>query len=330
MMISVAVVGFGYWGPNLARNLAQLPGVSLAEIVDADPKRLDRARQQFPHARFSANYLFALNNPQIDAVAIATPAGTHYEMARTALQHGKHVLVEKPLALTVEEGEELVALAEKAGLTLMVDHTYEYHPAVAWMERVAADGELGSILYATSTRLNLGIVRQDVNALWNLAPHDVAMILRLFAEEPSSVEATGGCYLQKGIEDVVSLCMRFPSGRIAQVTVSWLSPHRSRELTLVGDKKMVVFEDTLSEERVKIYDKGVSRQAPYESYGEYFTARHGDIVCPMIPNAEPLRLAAEDFVKAIAEKRAPRSDGIAALRVLRVLASAEAALARRR
>lgn len=329
-MLSVAVVGFGYWGPNLARNLAQLPGVQLAEISDPDAKRLDRARQQYPSARLSENVLYVLNNPQIDAVVLATPAGTHYEMTRTALQHGKHVLVEKPLALTVAEGEELVALAKTSGLTLMVDHTYEYHPAVAWMEKMAADGDLGKILYATSTRLNLGIIRQDVNALWNLAPHDVSMILRLFGEEPTVVEATGGCYLQKGIEDVVSLCMQFPSGRIAQVTVSWLSPHRSRQLTLVGDRKMVVFDDTLSEERVKVYDKGISRQAPYESYGEYFTTRNGNIVCPMIPNAEPLRLVAEDFVKSISEKRAPRSDGAAALRVLRVLAAAESALARRR
>lgn len=329
-MLKVAVIGYGYWGPNLARNFRQEGNTDLVEIVDPTNERLAQAGTQFPQARLSKNPLVVLNNSAIDAVAIATPAGSHFDLVKAALQHGKHVFVEKPLALTLEEGEELVALANQSGRVLMVDHTYEYHPAIRLIEEMIAQDKMGRIWHANSVRLNLGIVRKDVNVLWNLAPHDISIILRLFGEEPNHVDASGGVFLQEGIEDVVSINMEFPSGRIAQIYVSWLSPRKTRELTVVGEKKMVVFDETLPEAQVKVYDKGVNRQAEYESYGEYLTLRHGDIYCPRIPSQEPLRLAVEDFIDAVQSKRSPRSDGEAAVRVLKVLSAAQRSLDRRR
>jgi len=329
-MLNVAIIGYGYWGPNLARNLGHADNAELVEITDASDERLAQAEVQFPQARLSKNPLVVFNNPNIDAVVIATPAGTHFDLVKAALLHDKNVCVEKPLALAVEEGEELVTLARERKKVLMVDHTYEYHPAIRLIEQMVAGGELGRILYATSARLNLGIIRKDVNVLWNLAPHDISILLRLFAEEPSRVEASGGTFLQKGVEDVVSISLEFPSGRVAQVYVSWLSPRKTRELTIVGEKKMVVFDETLPEERVKVYDKGVDRQTEYESYGEYLTLRHGDIYCPQVPSKEPLRMAVEDFIHAVQTGESPRSDGETALKILRVLASAQASLDRRR
>lgn len=329
-MLNVAIIGYGYWGPNLARNLGHADNAELVEITDASDERLAQAEVQFPQARLSKNPLVVFNNPNIDAVVIATPAGTHFELVKAALLHDKNVCVEKPLALAVEEGEELVALAQERKKVLMVDHTYEYHPAIRLIEGMIAEGELGRVLYATSARLNLGIIRKDVNVLWNLAPHDISIILRLFAEEPNRVEASGGTFLQKGVEDVVSISLEFPSGRVAQVYVSWLSPRKTRELTIVGEKKMVVFDETLPEGRVKVYDKGVDRQTEYESYGEYLTLRHGDIYCPQVPSKEPLRMAVEDFIHAVQTGEPPRSDGETALKILRVLASAQASLDRRR
>jgi len=329
-MIRTAVVGYGYWGPNLARNVAQLENAELTEICDENPVRLAQAESQFHGPRFSRNLLYVLSNPQIDAVVIATPAGMHYDMVKAAIAHGKHVLVEKPLALALEQGQELVELASRMGTVLMVDHTYEYHPAIQAIEDIVRSGELGQIWHASSVRLNLGIVRQNVNVLWNLAPHDISIILRLFAEEPNSVEATGGCYLQNGIEDVAAVAMSFPSGRVAHIYVSWLSPRKTRELTLVGETQMLVFDETLPEARVKIYDKGIAQQMDSGSYGEFFTLRHGGIYCPHIPSHEPLRLAVEDFIHAIETGTSPRSDGEAALAVLRVLSRAEASLAQKR
>jgi len=330
MMIHVAVIGLGYWGPNLARNFHELPEAELCELCDSDRTRLQEMEKRFPQARLSQNHLFVLNNPEIEAVAIATPAVTHYALVREALEHDKHVLVEKPLSLSTAEAEELVALAHGCGKVLMVDHTFEYHPAVELIKQLIRDGELGRIHYILSQRLNLGIVRQDVNALWNLAPHDISIILRLLGEEPMEVEAFGGTFLQEKIEDVVFLSLGFPSGAIAQIHVSWLDPRKVRQVTVVGSRKMVVFDDTVSEERVKIYNKGIDRQESYESYGEYFTMRFGDVVAPRIPGHEPLRLACTDFLRAIREGTSPRSDGEVGLRVVRVLEAADAALARRR
>jgi len=330
MSVCVAVIGLGYWGPNIARNFDQLPDAELCELCDTDGNRLQEMGKRFPRARLSRNHIYVFTNPNIDAVAIATPAATHYALVKEALEHDKHVLVEKPLALSTTEAEELVALARARERVLMVDHTFEYHPAIELIERLIREGELGQIYYILSQRLNLGIVRQDVNVLWNLAPHDISIILRLLGEEPKKVEAFGGAFLRKGIEDVVFLFLDFPSGAISHVHVSWLDPRKVRLLTIVGSRKMVVFDDTLPEERVRIYDKGIDRQENYENYGEYFTLRFGDVIAPRVPNHEPLRLACADFLKAIREGRTPRSDGEAGLRVVRVLEAAEAALARRR
>ncbi|HEU68911.1 MAG TPA: Gfo/Idh/MocA family oxidoreductase [Candidatus Acetothermia bacterium] len=326
MTVRAAVIGLGYWGPNIARNLSQLEGAELAEVCDVDPKRLEVAASRWPHARRSQNPVVVFANPDIDAVAITTPASSHFALAKAALEHEKHVFVEKPLALTSSEAEELVELARARGRVLMVDHTFDYHPAVQHMEMLIRSGGVGQVHYISSQRLSLGIVRQDVNALWNLAPHDVSILLRLLGEEPAEITATGGAYLQPGIEDVVFITLRFPSGAIGHVHVSWLDPRKVRLVTVVGSKKMAVFDDVTSEERLKLYDKGFDRPERYESYGEFLTLRSGEVVAPRIPSQEPLRLACADFVKAIQTGSFPRSDGEAGLRVVRVLEAAQAAL----
>lgn len=328
MTVRVAVVGLGYWGPNIARNLSQLDGAELVEVCDTDARRLQSAAVRWPQARRSQNPVFVFSNPNIDAVAISTPAHTHFTLAKAALERGKHVLVEKPLALSSAEAEELVELARARGRVLMVDHTFDYHPAVQHMEKLIRSGELGQVHYISSQRLSLGIVRQDVNALWNLAPHDVSILLRLLGEEPAEITATGGAYLQPGIEDVVFMTLRFPGGAIGHVHVSWLDPRKVRLVTVVGSKKMAVFDDTASEERLKLYDKGFDRPERYENYGEFLTLRSGDVIAPRIPSHEPLRLACADFVKAIQSGATPRSDGHAGLSVVRVLEAAQAALRR--
>lgn len=326
MTVRVAVVGLGHWGPNIARNLSQLESADLTEVCDTDLKRLEEAAMRWPHTRRSQNPLFVFSNPDIDAVAITTPAHTHFALAKAALEHGKHVLVEKPLALSSSEAVDLVKLARDRDRVLMVDHTFDYHPAVQHIERLVRSGELGRVLYVSSQRLSLGIVRQDVNALWNLAPHDISILLRLMGEEPAEITASGGAYLQPGIEDVVFMTLRFPSGAIGNVHVSWLDPRKVRLVTVVGTKKMAVFDDVAPEERLKLYDKGFDHPDRYESYGEFLTLRSGDIVAPKIPSQEPLRLACTDFIKAIRNGTPPRSDGQAGLRVVRVLEAAQAAL----
>ncbi len=336
----VAVVGSGYWGPNLTRNFAELPGRPLAAVCDLRADRVQAMQQPYPWIQPFTSTAALLAAPGIDAVAIATPAESHYALARQALLAGKHVLVEKPLATAPAECVELVELAHRQGLTLMAGHTFLYNPGLRYIRSLIADGELGDVLYVTSRRLNLGQVRQDVNVVWNLAPHDIAIILHLLGQRPTRVIAQGLHLLRSAIADVAFLHFEFEGGQAAQAHVSWLDPRKVREVVVVGTRKMVVFDDVNLDQQVQVYDKGVEWVGPdgngrpagrwdqFESYGEYqLLMRSGDLVVPRIRQAEPLREETAHFLDCIRQGSQPLSDGINGWEVVKVLAAASASIA---
>jgi predicted dehydrogenase len=321
--IRVGVAGLGYWGPNLARNFAGLPGCELTWCCDASDAARERLARSFPCARFTPELDDLLADPELDAVVLATPVRTHGALAERVLRAGKHCFVEKPLAQSVADAERAVAAAAESGRILMVGHLLQYHPGVAKLKEIAGSGELGDIHYIYSNRLNLGQLRADENALWSLGAHDVSVVLHLAGEEPSELDARGESYMRRGIEDVVFGYLRFPSGLAAHLHLSWLDPHKERRFTVVGSKRMATFDDMDLERKVTVYDKGFDQDTA--SYGEYIT-RTGDIWSPQIPNREPLRIECEHFVECIREGRAPLSDGESGLRVVRVLEGLQARL----
>jgi predicted dehydrogenase len=324
--IGIAVVGTGDWGANLVRNFAALPGVRLARLCDSDATRLERTAARYPQARPAARVEEVASDPDVQGVVVSASAVQHHALAKACLLGGKDVFVEKPLALSVADAEELVKLARDRERILMVGHLLLHHPAVRYMKELVKNGELGDLYYITSQRVNLGKVRQDENALWSFAPHDLSVILHLLEDEPMDVAARGSAFLQGGVEDVVFLHLRFPGGRMAHVHVSWLDPHKLRQFTLVGSRKMVVFDDMEASEKIRVYDKGVDRGNQFVSYSDALTVRSGDIVLPRISLQEPLRIECQHFVDCIRERRTPLTDGEGGLAVVRVLAAAQASL----
>ena len=315
--LRIAVAGLGYWGPNLARNFAALPGCELAWCCDPSSAARERIAGRFPQARLTGDLDEVLADPALDAVALATPVPSHAESAVRVLEAGKHCFVEKPLAQSVADAERAVAAAEAAGRVLMVGHLLEYHPGVQRLKQLTDSGELGDrIYYIYGNRLNLGKLRADENALWSLGAHDVSVVLYLADEEPWEVIAHGESYVQEGVEDVVFCFMRFPSGLSAHLHLSWLDPHKERRFTVVGSRRMATFDDMAIEGKLQIFDKGFDQDST--SYGEYIT-RTGDIFSPSIPNVEPLRVECEHFLECIRSGQRPRSDGASGLRVVRVL-----------
>src|SRR5215213_586542 len=321
--LRVAVAGLGYWGPNIARNLAALPGVELAWCCDAMEENRARAAPMFPRSRFTSDLGEVLADDSVDAVALATPVPTHAALAIQVLEAGKHCFVEKPMAQSAADSEAVVAAAVAADRTLMVGHLLEYHPGVMKLKELIDAGELGRVLYIYGNRLNLGKLRADENALWSLGAHDVSVLLRLAGEEPYEVEARGESYMREGIEDVVFCFLRFPSGLAAHLHLSWLDPHKERRFTVVGEQRMATFDDMALEGKITVYDKGFDQQA--EGYGEYIT-RSGDIWSPRLSNQEPLRTECAHFVDAIRNGTAPISDGESGLRVVRVLEALQRSL----
>ncbi len=316
-MTRVALAGLGYWGPNLARNFDEL--AELSWLCDASPDALERFTTRYPRARSTTDFDELLSDPELDAVVVATPAVTHYELAKRALEAGKHVLVEKPPAMNAVEAEDLVTAAEAADRVLMPGHLLLYHPAVQKVKALVDAGELGDVLCVYSNRQNLGKIRTDENALWSLGVHDLSVILHLLDEEPSEMWAHGNSFLTPGVEDVVFCYLRFPSGKIAHMHLSWLDPHKMRKLTVVGKEKMVVFDDMELERKVTIYEKGPWR--PTETYGEWQT-HTGDIFSPKIPSDEPLRLECRHFLSLVAgegDAAQVAQDGLAVVRVLEQL-----------
>jgi len=323
--VRVGVVGLGGWGKNLVRNFSRTKGSTLAMICDADPKTLAAQAALYPSAQPTSDLEALLANPEIDAVAFATPAPTHFKLGMRALHAGKHVYVEKPMTLASADAEALCAEADRGKRTLMVGHLLEYHSAVNWMKDYVASGALGSSYYMYSQRLNLGTVRPDENALWSLAPHDVSVILYLFGAAPDRVAAHGASYLQPGIEDVVFVNLHFPDGRTAQIHISWLDPLKERKMILVGSQTMVVFDDMSAMEPLRVYHKG----ADVSSMGDgqaLVRVRHGDVLIPHLVAGEPLQTECQHFVDCIRDGVAPRSDGRDGLRVVRVLEAADQSL----
>lgn len=316
----VAVVGCGYWGKNLVRNFAQLD--ALSAICDNNEKLLQAQAQLYPNALLTSDLSDVLNNDDIQAVVIASPAVQHYAHAKQSILRGKDVFVEKPLALRYSEGQELVELAHKQNVILMVGHIIEYHPAMTLLKDIIQRGELGQVRYIYSNRLNLGKVRQEENILWSFAPHDISVICSLFGEEPTVVSASGGSYLQPGIVDVTVTNLLFKNDARAHIFVSWLHPYKEQKLVIVGDQKMAVFDDTARDGKLKIYDKGIEWQSGLP------VPRQTAETTLLFEEKEPLRLECEHFLKCIQERTQPVTDGANALRVLKVLEASQTSLER--
>src|SRR5712692_1828408 len=314
--LRVAVLGAGYWGPNLVRNLHEAPGAEPVAVADPSAERLEMIRKRFPAVRLATDHRELMGDKTIDAVCIATPVGTHRRLAEEAFAAGKHVFVEKPLAPTALDAEAIVRAAERSGKTLMVGHTFVYNPAVVAVREILDRGDLGAVYYVDSQRVNLGLHQFDINVLWDLGPHDVSITLYWLGEEPEWVQCIGACYVQPEIEDVVFLTMGFPSGALAHAHLSWLAPSKLRTMTVIGSKKMAVYDDGQPAERVKVYDHGVQKLSGDELRREY---RAGDIHSPRVPATEALQLEVRHFIDCVRDGTRPRSDGEAGLRVVRVL-----------
>ena len=338
-MVGIAVIGVGYWGPNLVRNLASAPGGQLRALCDRAPKRLQEMGRLYPGVALTESVEEVLARADVDAVVLATPADTHYDLATQVLQSGRAVFVEKPLARSARECEALIELAARKDLVLMVGHTFEFNAAVEYVEGLIARRELGQIYYIYSQRLNLGVVRQDVNALWNLAPHDISIALRWLKKEPVRVCARGYTYLQAGVEDVVYLDLEFDDGVAVHIHVSWLDPGKVRRTTVVGSRKMVVYDDASTEAKIQLFDKGIDRQrlaggpaafgslGEFDSFGKFqLTHRAGDLLIPKIDFTEPLKRECAHFVECVAAKAQPLTDGANGLRVVRILEAATRSL----
>ncbi|TAL11702.1 MAG: Gfo/Idh/MocA family oxidoreductase [Nitrospirae bacterium] len=324
--VRVAVVGTGEWGKNHVRTFAQLKGARLVTVCDLEETRLAAIRSQYPGVSTTTRYDEVLSDPSVEAVAIASFASEHFEQARRALEAGKHVLVEKPMTLRASEAEELVRVSQRAGRCLLVGHLLLYHPAVVRMKQLVSSGDIGELFYLYSQRLNLGRVRRDENALWSFGPHDVAVALHLFGAEPEVVTAKGAAYLQKGIVDVVFVTLHFPGKKMAHIHLSWLDPHKVRRTTMVGSRKMVVFDDMEPSDKIRIYDKGVDVRPEAVSSEDYLRVRFGDILIPHTGTGEPLRVECQHFLDCVRGKAAPLSDGAHGLQVIRVLAAAQQSL----
>lgn len=326
--VSIGVVGAGYWGPNLIRNLSALPSCEVRYICDQRQERLDQIGKNFPNPKLTTDFSVLLNDAELDAIVVATPVSTHEKLAHAALEAGKHVLIEKPLTADVESSLRLVNLAAEKNVKLMVGHTFEYNSAVRQLKEIIADPDFGDVVYAYSRRVNLGILREDVNALWNLAPHDVSILLYLFDEFPSHVTAHGLAHVQPNVEDVVFVYLHFPSGRAAHVHVSWLDPSKSRGLTVIGSRQMAIYDDLDAEARLKIYDRGfeiepVTSGIDHANPASYtFRTRAGDIICPHVAWKEPLSVECRHFIDSIREDTTPISDGASGLRVVSILEAA--------
>jgi predicted dehydrogenase len=326
-IVHLAVAGVGGWGRNLARNYAQIPGCDLRYICDTSAASLTRMLSMTPRTIATTSFDQLLKDPVVQAVVIATPAATHYQLCRAALLAGKDVYVEKPFVLEVAQAEELVTIAEQEDRILMVGHLLEYHPIVNRLKDMIETRQLGDIYYLYNQRVNLGTIRNDENALWNFAPHDVSSILYLLQNMPTDVSARGQSYLKSGVEDTVFITLNFNDRAMAHIHVSWLDPHKIRKMTIVGSQKMAVFDDNDSNEKLRIYDKGAAYASDdYKTYAEYVTMRFGDITIPYLKTGEPLELECLHFLDCVREHKRPRSDGYDGLKVVKVLDAAQRSL----
>lgn len=325
-MTSIGLVGTGKWGINWARALHRLAEVDFRWCCDLSESRLDWVRQQFPGVRTTTDIQQIFDDQKVQGLVIATSAPTHYKLAMKALDHGRHVMVEKPLTLTSEDAGNLVKHAREKNSIVMVGHLLEYHPAIRYIKSLLDSGQLGDIHYIYSQRLNLGTVRKDENAWWSLAPHDISVACRLLGQAPESVCCQGQAVVQPDVADVVFASLKFPDNRICHIHVSWLDPHKTRKLTVVGSNGMVTFDDTKPTYQVSVFDKRVSINNSFETYADWVSMHQGDIVFPQIKSAEPLLEEAKHFVECIRTGSTPISDGISGLQVVSVLEKGDESL----
>jgi predicted dehydrogenase len=320
--LRVGVVGCGYWGPNLIRNFRQLPDCHLKVICDANEQRLRHMRRLHPDVATTTRYEDLLKDP-------ATPVRFHFEMAKASLNAGKHTFIEKPITRTPAEGEELVSIADRMGLILMVGHTFLFSPAVRRMKEIVAAGDIGDVQYISARRLNLGLFQKDINVAWDLAPHDISIILHLLGEMPTSVSCQGNSHVTRGIEDVTMMYLNFPKSRCAFLQNSWLDPKKVRQMTVVGSKRMIVYDDTEPLEKLKIYDARVEVPPHYDTFAEFtYSYHYGDSYVPYIKQDEPLKLETSHFLECIREGTTPITDGRLGLDVVRILAGSSESLRR--
>jgi predicted dehydrogenase len=326
-LLKVGVVGCGYWGPNLIRNFTQLDGSEVLICADLREERLAHMKRLYPGLETTQNYKDILVREDIEAIVIATPPPTHHGIAMEALTAGKHLFVEKPLGISSAQCEEMVAEAKKRKLKLMTGHTFVYTAAVNKVKELIEAGELGDILYISTTRVNLGIFQEDINVVWDLAPHDVSILNYILDSTPDSVAAHGHSYIRGNVEDVAFLTFRYPKSILTHVHVSWLNPNKIRSTTVVGSKKMLVYDDVSTLEKIRVYDKGVTVQPHYDTFGEFqLSYRFGDIYTPRLDDSEPLKNECQHFIQCIHKQEKPRSDGRAGLDVVQVMELACASL----
>ena len=323
-MIRVAVIGAGHWGPNLIRNFHNRDRSEVAWVVDPDARRIAEVRARFAEIATAPEAGPALGDPRVDAVVIATPASTHYRLAQAALERGKHVLVEKPIATEARQGEELCTLAARAGRVLMVGHVFLYNPGIQRVKQYLDQGHLGRVYYVSMVRTNLGPIRMDVNAAWDLATHDVAIVNYWLGAEPLTVSAIGGSWINEGIEDAVFATFRYRENVFVNLHVSWLNPRKSRDITVVGEKRMMVFDDMNLTEPLRLYDKRVTDDRTALAYVDSFASfrasvREGDITIPRVALGEPLKVECDQFLDCVSTGAAPLSGGREGLAVVRAL-----------
>ena len=327
-LVRVGVIGYGYWGPNVVRNLQSLENCRLATICDQNSDALQRAKRAYPSVEVTTDFSGLLNSPQIDAIAVVTPVWTHFDLAKAALQNGKHVFVEKPFTSTPQQAEQLIELADRKRLKIMVDHTFLFTGAVRKIRQLIDDGTLGALYYYDSTRVNLGLFQHDVNVVWDLAPHDLSVMDYLMQAKPEAVVATGGRHLN-GLADIAFITVYFPGNVIAHINVNWLSPVKVRTTLIGGEKKMLVWNDLEADEKIKVYDKGVQMTGGRGVYDLLVSYRSGDIWAPKIEQTEALKVELEYFVDCVTNNRVPLNDGVAGLRVVKILEAADQSLKER-
>jgi predicted dehydrogenase len=325
--LRIGAIGCGYWGPNLIRNFVEISGARMIAISDLQQESIDRMMQRFPQIESCTQDYRDLFDMNLDAVVIATPPADHYSIARDCLEHGLHVLVEKPITLDSDDAAELVRVAKEHKRILMVGHTFEYNPAVRALKEMIREGELGDIFYIDAIRASLGLFQTKANVIWDLAPHDISIIRYLLGTDPIGVSTHATACVQDGIEDIAYMTLAFPNNVLAHIRSSWLDPSKQRRVTVVGSKKMVIYDDVEPLEKIKIYDKGVKAIRHTDTYGEFSFAYHyGDVVIPYIRFEEPLRVQCQHFLDCIREGTTPQTDGVNGMRVVQIVEAAQRSL----
>jgi len=325
--INVGVVGCGYWGPNLIRNFRALPGCDLKLMCDVNQGRLKHLKSLYPDVEGHSDYDHLLNGAGLDAIVIATSVKTHFHMAKASLLAGKHTFIEKPMASSSDECEELIELAKRKGLVLMVGHTFLYSAPVRKIKEIVSAGDIGEIRYISSQRLNLGLFQKDINVAWDLAPHDISVILYILEEFPVSVNCRGNAHITPGVEDVTTMCLTFKRNRFATIQNSWLDPRKVREMTIVGTRRMIVYDDIAPLEKIKIYDARVEVPPHYDTFAEFHYSYHyGDMYVPYIKQEEPLKVECQHFLDCITEGGTPLTGGKQGLELVRILEGSSASL----